>query len=250
MRIKKIAAVLAVLGLILSLAGCGTSFRGGIGAVMGDGVITDTIVPLDGSFDRIVSQGSFDVIISNEPSDSLLFQLDENLMTYVDLNVRISGSTLYLSTQNITQSISPTVFRFHVGTTGLHAVNLTGSGSIRGDGILRADHFEAGVTGSGDVNLEVDIAGDLNAAVGGSGELVLRGSAAYVNISVSGSGTADLREVPVQNAEVRVTGSGDAHVRAAEDLRATVAGSGDIFYHGAPANVTRSVTGSGSISGR
>ncbi|MCL2563521.1 MAG: DUF2807 domain-containing protein [Oscillospiraceae bacterium] len=244
---KRIVLGLLVLGSVLLLAGCGTSLQ----TVRGNGVVTDTAVPLDGSFDRIVSQGSFDVILTNEPSDSLLFQIDENLLSYVDLDVRISGTTLYLSTRSVNnQGMSPTVFQFRVGAADLTAVSLMGSGSIRSDGVIRAEAFEVSVMGSGDVRLEVDIADNLDAMVGGSGELVLSGAANHVHVTVSGSGTANLREVPVETGVVTVSGSGVARVYVSDDLTATVSGSGDVFYYGDPQRVTRTITGSGAIRGR
>jgi len=165
--------------------------------------------------------------------------------------VRISGTTLYLITRNLdTQSVSPTVFEFHVGAADLTGVSLSGSGSMRSDGILRAESFQASVSGSGDVRLELDIASELTATVSGSGDLVFSGAANHVNVTVSGSGTADLRAMPAQSAEALVSGSGEAYVYASDSLNARVSGSGDVFYYGAPQSVTRAVTGSGRITDR
>jgi hypothetical protein len=46
---------------------------------------------------------------------------------------------------------------------------------------------------------------------------------------------------------VAVPGSGRLQVHATDKLRASVAGSGAIFYRGNPSSVTQSVTGSGTI---
>jgi len=129
-------------------------------------------------------------------------------------------------------------------------VHLAGSGGVRNDGVLYADTFEASVAGSGDMRLEVAITSHLDAVVSGSGELVLRGAADHVDITVSGSGVANLRGVSTQNAVVTVAGSGEANVYASAHLDARVSGSGDVFYYGDPPNVTRTITGSGSINGR
>ena len=47
-----------------------------------------------------------------------------------------------------------------------------------------------------------------------------------------------------------ITGSGDAAVRATEELDASVTGSGDVHYSGNPPQVRKNVTGSGDISPR
>jgi hypothetical protein len=47
---------------------------------------------------------------------------------------------------------------------------------------------------------------------------------------------------------VTVTGSGDAVVRAMDEIDANIIGSGNVRYAGNPAQVKRSVVGSGEIS--
>jgi len=46
---------------------------------------------------------------------------------------------------------------------------------------------------------------------------------------------------------VSISGSGDARVNATEAIAAQVAGSGDIRYSGHPREVTRQVSGTGSV---
>ena len=48
----------------------------------------------------------------------------------------------------------------------------------------------------------------------------------------------------------KVYGSGDATVRASEQLDASVTGSGDVHYSGNPPKVRKNVTGSGGIAPR
>ena len=240
-KTKKIVAVTLVLALTLLFAGCVVALP-----VRGNGTIVDTEITLDGSFNRVVSQGSFDVILSNQPSDSILFQVDENVLPQIDLNVRIVGETLYLSTRS--QNISPTVFRFYVGVNDLTGVSLTGSGSVRSNDIINADRFEASVSGSGDIRLEVDIVNNLDVAVAGSGQIVLTGAAEHLNVAIAGSGTANLRDLSAQNAAVAVSGSGRANVYAVNSLSAAVLGSGRIHYYGNPQNLNTNISGSGRIT--
>jgi len=46
---------------------------------------------------------------------------------------------------------------------------------------------------------------------------------------------------------VSISGSGDARVNATDTLEARVAGSGDVSYSGHPHDVSRRVSGSGSV---
>ena len=56
-----------------------------------------------------------------------------------------------------------------------------------------------------------------------------------------------LETLVARDATVGVPGSGRVQVHATDTLRATIAGSGAIFYRGDPSSVTQSVTGSGVI---
>ena len=243
--VRRIWVCALALGLVLSFAGC--ALVNPVQLISGNGEITDTHIPISERFDRVVSLGSFDVILSTEASDTILFQVDENILPYLELDVYVSGTTLYLSVQNVTHMTSPTLFQFHVGVADLAAVRLAGSGSIRSDGVFRTDTFEAVVTGSGDIRLSVDIADEIDASVSGSGDILLSGSADRVNVVVAGSGTADLRNVSAGSAVASVAGSGVAIVYATGSVQATVTGSGNVIYHGDPPNVNTSVTGSGNV---
>ena len=65
--------------------------------------------------------------------------------------------------------------------------------------------------------------------------------------ATSGSGDINARNFATRKVNVSVSGSGDAHVNATEALEARVAGSGDVTYSGHPRDVSRHVSGSGSI---
>jgi hypothetical protein len=108
----------------------------------------------------------------------------------------------------------------------LTAIEVSGSGDVEADGI-DADVFE----------LESD----------GSAEIELAGTVGRLAVIVDGSGDARLAGLTAREAEVAVSGSGDADVRADERLDVTVDGSGDVTYHGDPA-VTQHVDGSGDLS--
>lgn len=76
---------------------------------------------------------------------------------------------------------------------------------------------------------------------------MLSGAATDVALTVSGSGEIDAAALAAERAVVRVEGSGEAAVAASASLDAKVSGSGDITYHGTPAQLVTAVAGSGEI---
>ena len=68
-------------------------------------------------------------------------------------------------------------------------------------------------------------------------------------MTLSGSGLAELGGLVVRDAHAVVAGSGRIDVTATSTLRASVPGTGAIFYGGNPKRVfTTSVTGKGAIT--
>ncbi len=76
---------------------------------------------------------------------------------------------------------------------------------------------------------------------------MLSGTADEARFGVAGSGDINARNFTARKVSVSISGSGDAHVNATEMLEAKVAGSGDITYSGHPHDVSRRVSGSGSV---
>src|SRR5918992_1556840 len=80
----------------------------------------------------------------------------------------------------------------------------------------------------------------------GSADIALAGTAGRLALELDGSGDADLGGLATREAQVAVSGSGSADVRAGERLEGDVDRSGDVRYHGDPA-LTQQVDGSGEL---
>jgi hypothetical protein len=129
------------------------------------------------------------------------------------------------------------------------SVAVKGSGDIKVLS-LAAKNVTAQVHGSGDISLGQMDASDTKLSVHGSGDVKAEGKSDRVDIEVHGSGDVRAGSLKARDATVRVRASGDAEVYASEKLVASVMGSGDIRYSGAPKDVSRDVKGSGDIVAR
>jgi hypothetical protein len=105
------------------------------------------------------------------------------------------------------------------------------------------------IPGSGVVNMTGIHAASLTVTLGGSGVVDASGTATRLNVSVPGSGYVDLGGLMSRDVQAAVSGSGQIVVTATRSLDASVSGSGVIRYSGDPAQLTKSVTGSGAIIG-
>ena len=103
-----------------------------------------------------------------------------------------------------------------------------------------------GLTGSGDTTVHGLQADDLTLSLTGSGTLRADGTAHQVGVELTGSGTFALDGLAAERVRVTVSGSGDVAVAASKSLDVQITGSGDVTYHGDP-EVKQQVTGSGKL---
>jgi hypothetical protein len=125
-------------------------------------------------------------------------------------------------------------------------IRIGGSGDVR-VGPVAGD---AGIVigGSGNVDL-ASVGGALAAAVRGSGDIFAGKVGKGADLSIAGSGDISVDRIDGP-ASVTIAGAGDIGVRdgRAENLKVTIAGSGDFVFGGVSTNLEASIVGSGAIS--
>jgi len=125
-------------------------------------------------------------------------------------------------------------------------LQVNGSGKIISENSIASDYLSLGVAGSG--SIELDIKGNnLKTEVSGSGSVTLKGYATANDISMSGSGSISAFTCELENAKVKMSGSGSCELNVTSTLEATVLGSGTLKHKGNTKNLTKKVYGSGSV---
>ena len=108
---------------------------------------------------------------------------------------------------------------------------------------------ELSVSGSGKADLKGLTQDRLQVRISGSGDVTAQGAADDLDLRISGSGGYRGDALKSRQATVGVSGSGSALVSASETVDANVSGSGSVQYVGDP-RVTQHVSGSGSVQRR
>jgi len=103
------------------------------------------------------------------------------------------------------------------------------------------------LSGSGVISVTGIKAKGLTVILSGGGVLRASGSATRVDVTLGGSGDAQLKGLVARDVHAVVSGSGRILVTATESLDASVPGAGAIVYSGNPAQVTTNITGSGAV---
>jgi hypothetical protein len=216
--ILALVAVLVLAAAVVALLARGGSSGSG---VQGSGVAAAQSRVL-ATFSSLDLAGSNNVTVAVGGRQSVVVHADSNLMRYV--TTRVVAGTLVIGTTGSFTTRSP--MRVEVSVPSLAAVTLSGSGQIS-------------ITGIDAPRLTVSLPG--------SGALYASGTVTKLDVTLGGSGLAQLDNLVARDGHAVVAGSGLIRVTATASLSAAVSGSGAIIYSGNP-QVTSSVTGSGAVT--
>jgi len=211
------------------------------------------------SFEAVHISSSSDVYYHESQQYRAVVTVDENLLDYVVIKTK--GNELRIGTKNGNYSFTkfvvdvycPRVTKASISGSGsfecvekmvvpTFEATISGSGNLKG--IFECDDFSARISGSGKIDGTV-MCNDFSTTISGSGKVTIVGESKNSTINISGSGDFKGREFKTNNADARISGSGDAYIWAIDYLKAHISGSGNIVYRGSP-----KIDFSGSGSGR
>ena len=241
MHTKIPSAFLGLAVIVLTITGCIIVINGK--SVQGSGNIITQEREVS-EFSKVHLKGSGKVFLTPGKKQSLEIKTDDNIMPLIETDV--SGKKLTISHGK--HHLRPTVFEVFITVKNLKGVAISGSGDISGKGRFVTETFYAEISGSGDVDLEVETS-KLASKISGSGAIRLAGKAQDYTVSISGSGEINAFDVQAETVSVKISGSGDCRVHAAESLDAKISGSGDVYYKGRP-RINTKISGSGSLISR
>jgi hypothetical protein len=220
-----IVALVVALALVLVLAAVVAALLAGgrsLGSRLQGSGVAATQARVLPTFSSLDLTGSNKVNVDVGGRQSVVIHADSNLMRHV--TTRVVAGTLVIGTTGTFTTRSP--MSVDVSLPALAAVTLSGSGEIS-------------VTGLDQPRLTVTLSG--------SGALYASGTAAQLDVTLGGSGMAQLGNLVAREAHAVVAGSGLIQVTATARLNAAVPGTGVIIYSGNPL-VTSTVTGTGSVT--
>ncbi len=195
-------------------------------------------------FKTIKLKGIGRVILTQGQPHSITIETDDNIMPLIETEIR--GDQLVISQGNY--NFRPTTLNFNITVAHLKGIAVSGSGDVVGKSRFVADNFYAEISGSGDMDLELDVT-DLATTISGSGSISLAGQTQRHDASISGSGKINAFDMRTQDVSLKVSGSGDCKVNATETLDARISGAGDVIYTGHP-RITSKISGSGKLESR
>jgi hypothetical protein len=174
------------------------------------------------AFSSVDLAGSSNVTIHVGGRQSVVVHADDNLLRQV--TTQVHARTLIIGTTGTFTTKAP--MTVEISMPSLRALTLSGSGGISAGGVQ---------------------AQRLSVALSGSGFVRASGTVTRLDVTLDGSGDAQLEQLAARDVHAVLSGSGRIVVHATNTLRASVPGSGTIAYSG-PAHVTTNITGSGAVT--
>lgn len=141
--------------------------------------------------------------------------------------------------------LRPTM-KLTVSVKNISELQVNGGGKIISENSIASDYLSLGVAGNGSIDLDIK-GNNVKTEISGSGNIVLKGYATANDIVMSGSGSLNSFSCELENAKVKMTGSGSCEITATNNLEALVVGSGTLKHKGNTKNVTKKIYGSGTI---
>lgn len=197
-------------------------------------------------FDEVVMRLSGKVYIKIGDKNEVILEGDEDVLEEVETEVR--GGKLSIGEEGKRRwswRRSRTRLNVYITVKELNGAYVSGSGDIIGQTVFKSDNFKASVSGSGDIELELD-AKEVDSRISGAGNIELSGASQYAKLSISGSGKYLAEEMKVDEYEISISGSGRGSINAQESLDVRISGSGSVYYRGRP-SVNSRVAGSGRV---
>jgi hypothetical protein len=199
-------------------------------------------------FNRVVFGGIGELLISQDGDESLIVTADDNLLQYVEAEVR--GGTLFIKVkESWGKGLSPSQpIRFNLNVREIIGLDVAGQVDTK-TGDLVTDRLAVNVSGLSSLTVGALRAQELVLHLSGSNEVELIDSGEVAEQAIVLIGPSEYRAPGLrsQKAEVTINGSGEATVWATGFLNITVSGKGSVDYYGSP-QVTQHGSGLVNIS--
>jgi hypothetical protein len=226
----RLRRLLVVVGLVLVAAGVvlliqHDVFQGSSGAGQSAGVAaseTRAVAP----FSAVSLVGANNVVIRVGGPQSVVVHTDAKLLDRITTQVQDDRLVIGTTPGDFT---SKSTTRVDLTVPSLRYLTLDGSGVIVVSGIDTAS---------------------LTVTMSGTGVIRAGGRATRLDVTLSGFGNIQLQRVIAENVYAVVSGAGRIAVTALRSLDASVPGAGTIVYGGSPPDVTKNVSGQGTITSR
>jgi len=178
------------------------------------------------NFHQVFASGASRVFITKGDQVSVTVKAYGTLLPYLETTV--TNGVLKVAFKDDTR-IRNDNSEIYVTMPSLSGITSKGSGPIAVTGDFSGNNtFDLKISGSSDVNLE-------------------KGSSKVFSATIEGSGDIKAFGFEAEEANVKISGSGNTEIAVSQKLDVKIYGSGNVYYRGSPAVIDSDISGSGKV---
>ena len=212
--------------------------------IQGDGNVISQNRAITG-FNSVDVSSAIELFVTQDSAYAVKVETDNNLQSFVE--VYKEGDVLNVHQQNNT-SLEPTggSVKVYVSAPLFKEMQASGACTIKGmNKITSSESLNVSLSGASNVIMDVS-APNVVLDLSGASHVDLRGQTKDLSIEGSGSSNIDAFNLLSENANISLSGAGNADVHASVKLEAHASGAANINYKGNP-TVNSNTSGAGSV---
>jgi hypothetical protein len=211
--------------------------------IKGNGKIKTEVRQISG-FNRLVVQGQVELFLSQESTENVKIESEENLISLFQTTV--SDGTLHVVVPNIKKAAKLSIT---VSFKELKQIILLNEVTVKSEKVSNFDNIEIVCAGMSKLNLELKAA-NCDLKILDSGNAFLRGYSENLIVEAHDDAEANTFDLQSDNCTIYGSGYAEISVNAKKSLNITMSGNCNLYYLG-EANITqRNFNSSGLITKR
>lgn len=128
----------------------------------------------------------------------------------------------------------------------IEKIEVTGVGDVVSENTLTTEDLRLRLSGTGDIDLALDVTDEIDSRISGAGKIRLEGEAKRMDFEISGVGDLRAFDLNVETADLKTSGAGDMELSVIERLDVDISGAGDVYYKGNP-TINSDISGTGEV---
>lgn len=196
-------------------------------------------------FDKIKSNGGFDIYIFQADSNSVIVETDDNLAKYI----RTSVIDRELEIDEV-KTLCTKIKKIYITSPNFKRMEINGAGRVDARKTIKINYLEIESNGASEIQFEDLFCPNLKVGLSGAGDLrIKKGQGGNLHIQTAGAGDIKAIDFPVDSVKIEISGAGDANVYAKKFLIVKIFGAGDVSYRGSDSTkVVKKILGAGSVT--
>ncbi|MEM6967518.1 MAG: head GIN domain-containing protein [Bacteroidota bacterium] len=239
---KELKMSSVILAMVLLMTACQDNGNNGLfNCIRGEGDKVTQILDIE-LFHSIRLRGSSNVFVTQSNDFQVIIQGQQNIIDNIELDIQDGRWDIeFEECQRNFHKLN-----FYVTIPEVKLLEVSGSGDIIGENEFTGNHFDLKIDGSGNIDVAIADAEQIDTRISGSGKITVDGIAQQLDAKINGSGDLEAFGLESLIGDVRISGSGDAEVTVQDDLEVKITGSGDVYYRGNPI-INVKITGTGEL---